>query len=241
MKDSELIIEAVFEDQYREVRRKETEEGISEVEQYLKATPIIDCNHKTIQKKADEVTKRQEAIVEKASRLFYFVRDEIKYNPYLFTLLPEHLRASATLKKKEGFCVQKAVLLAALARAIGIPTRLRFVDLKNHLAPRKLLEIMHTDIFLWHGYNELYINGKWLKATPAFDIEMCKENQIIPVEFDGKNDAKFHSRTQDGKLHIEYLLDRGSYEDVPLNEIRKWLTSVLKPEAKSKILGNDSL
>ena len=72
-----------------------------------------------------------------------------------------------------------------------------------------------------------------LKPTPIID---CYHK----VEFDGKNGTQFHSRTQDGKLYIEYLLERGSYEGVPLNEIRKWLAPVLKPEARIKILGNDS-
>lgn len=85
------------------------------------------------------------------------------------------------------------------------------------------------------------MNNKWVKAAPTFDLEMCQRNRIIRVEFGGINDAKFHSRTQDGKLHIEYILDRESYEDVPLEEIRKWLTSVLKPEAKIKILGSSAL
>lgn len=97
------------------------------------------------------------------------------------------------------------------------------MNLRNHLAPRKLLEklleTIHTDVFLWHGYNELYIHGKWLRVTSAFDIGMCKENRIIPVEFDGKKDAAFHSRTLDGRLHIEYVEDHGHYEDVPLDKI----------------------
>ena len=168
------------------------------------------------------------------------MRDEIKYNPYLPRYLPEHFRASNTLVRREGFCVQKAVLLIALSRAIGIPARLGFAVIKNHLLPEKVAEMFITDVLPDHGYAELYLKGKWVKVTPTFDLEMCKKNRIIPVEFDGKHDAQFHSRTQDGKLHIEYLLGRGSYEDVPLNEIRKWLAPVLKPEARMKILGNNS-
>ena len=210
------------------------------MEHYLEPTPIIDCHHKAIQEKAHKLEEGEEGIVEKASSLFYFVRDEIKYNPYLPRYLPEHFRASNTLARTEGFCVQKAVLLIALSRAIGIPARLGFAVIKNHLLPEKVAEMLITNVLPDHGYAELYLKGKWVKATPTFDLEMCKKNRIIPVEFDGKNDTRFHSRTQDGKLHIEYLLERGSYEDVPLNEIRKWLAPVLKPEARIKILGNDS-
>jgi transglutaminase-like putative cysteine protease len=214
---------------------------MEEWEKYLKPTPIIDCGHKSIQEKANELEKGKEGIVKKARSLFNFVRDEIKYNPYLPRYLPEHFRASNTLARGEGFCVQKAVLLVALSRAMGIPARLRFAIIKNHLLPEKVAELLNTNILPDHGYTELYINGKWVKATPTFDLEMCQKNRIIPVEFDGINDAKFHSHTQDGKFHIEYILDRGPFGDVPLHEIREWLLAVLKPEGKRMILGEEPL
>lgn len=78
---------------------------------------------------------------------------------------------------------------------------------------------MGTNLFSYHGYTELYIKGTWVKATPAFDLKMCQENRIIPVEFDGQNDAIFHSHNLDGKLHIEYVKDHGYREDVPVDEI----------------------
>jgi len=210
-------------------------------EKCLKPTALIDCDHKTVQEKANEVTKGQKGMIEKAGRLFYFVRDGIKYNPYLPRYLPEHFRASDTLARGQGFCVQKAVLLVALSRAIGIPARLRFAVIRNHLLPEKVADLLNTNILPDHGYTELYINGKWIKATPAFDLEVCKKNRIIPVEFDGIKDAKFHSHTQDGQFHIEYVLERGVFEDVSLHEIREWLLPVLKPEGKRVILGEEPL
>jgi hypothetical protein len=123
------------------------------------------------------------------------------------------------LWKGEGYCVQKAVLLAALARASGIPTRLRFSDIRNHLSPPKLLEEMGTNIFVFHGYNELYIGLRWVKVVTSFDLETCNKNKIIPVEFDGRNDALLHSHNREGELHIDYLRDRGHYDDLPLAEI----------------------
>jgi transglutaminase-like putative cysteine protease len=211
---------------------------MKEVDRYLKPTQIIDCDIGIIQKKAQQVTRGQGDAVEKTRNLFYFVRDEIKYNPFLPRYLPEHFRASNTLARKEGFCIQKAVLLVALSRAVGIPARLGFAVIRNYLLPEKVAEMLQTNVLPDHGYAELYIHGRWVKVTPALDTETCKKNRIIPVEFGGQNDAKFHSHTQEGKLHIEYLLDRGPYEDVPLIEIREWLNSALKPEAKCKILGS---
>ena len=213
---------------------------MKEPRDYLSPTSIVDCDHWTIKEKADELTKRQKEVKEKVRSLFYFVRDEIKYNPYLPRYLLEHFRASNTLDRKDGFCVQKAVLLVALSRAVGIPARLGFAVIRNHLLPEKMAKMLEGNILTDHGYAELYLHDRWIKTTPVFDSEMCEKNGIIPVEFDGQNNANFHSLSQDGKLHIEYLLDRGTYKDVPLKEIREWLIPILKPEAKSLILGDDS-
>lgn len=211
------------------------------MERYLKPTAMIDCDAGVIKEKAREVTKPHEGTVEKAATLFYFVRDGIKYNPFLPRYLPDHFRASSTLVRKEGFCVQKAVLLVALARAVGVPARLGFAVIKNHLLPAKIVEMLEIQVLPDHGYAELYIHDKWIKATPSFDLETCRKNRIVPVEFDGENDAKLHAYNQDGQLHIEYLQDRGFYEDVPIDAIREWLTAVMKPEAKGILLGDQSL
>ena len=209
------------------------------VESYLKATPIIDCDHWTIREKADELTKIQKEPKEKARALFYFVRDTIKYNPYMPRYLPEHFRASITLGRKEGFCVQKAVLLTALSRAVGIPARIGFAAIRNHLLPEKMASMIYGNLLPDHGYAELYLNDQWIKATAVFDLEMCEKNGIIPVEFDGEKDAKFHSHNRDGQLHVEYVMDCGPYDDIPLDSIREWLIPILKPGAKSLILGNE--
>lgn len=207
------------------------------MERYLKPTTMIDCNAQAIKGKAKEVTEHCSRDSAKATGLFYFVRDEIKYNPFLPRYLPDHFRATRTLAAREGFCVPKAVLLVSLARAVGIPARLRFAVIKNHLLPVKIMEMLEIPVLPDHGYAELYIDDKWVQVTPSFDLETCRKNRIVPVEFDGRNDAKLHSYNEDGKLHIEYLLDRGFHEDVPVDAIREWLTAVLKPEARIMLLG----
>ena len=185
----------------------------------LRPTSTIDCDNQVIKEKAKLLTEGQGSVVEEAKSLFYFVRDGIKYNPYLLTRNREEFRASATLERGVGFCIQKAILLAALARAVGIPSRLGFADIRNSTAPGKIIEFMGTDMFICHGYCELYIDGAWIKATPAFDLKMCEENRIIPVEFDGKNDAIFHPYTLDGEPSIEYVTNYGHYDDLPLDKV----------------------
>ena len=197
------------------------------MEEYLKATPVIDCESDSVKGTAQSLTQGRERTVEKAQRLFYFVRDEIKYNPYA-PLFP--IQASATLKRESGFCVQKAILLTALCRAIRIPSRLGFADIRNHIIPEKLARLVGNNLFVYHGYAELYIEGEWTKATPTFDLKMCHENRIIPVEFDGKNHAMLHSHNRDGKLHIEYVCQHGHFDDVPLNEMLDAFIQVYGPE-----------
>lgn len=208
-----------------------------QMRKYLRATEIIDSEHPEIRQKAEELSGHLETYQEKAIALFYFVRDQIQYNPFMPRFLPEHFKASNTLILKKGFCIQKAVLFAALLRAAHIPARLRFAIIRNHLLPEKLTGFITGNELPDHGFVELYLDGRWVKANAAFDIGTCKDF-IIPIEFDGKNDALFHSHTKDGRLHIEYVLFRDSYDDVPLEEVITWVASVIKPEARMQILGS---
>ena len=186
---------------------------------YLRPTFAIDSNSEVIEEKAALLTEKCNSQKEKAKELFYFVRDELKYNPYLALGSIEDYRASKTLQRGEGFCIQKAVVLAALARAVGIPARLGFADIRNYLASKELMEMMGTNLFVYHGYSELWLNNKWVKATPAFNIEMCNKFDIKPVEFDGVTDGVFHERNKKGELHIEYVKYHGTYADLPFKEI----------------------
>jgi len=192
------------------------------MEKYLRPTPAIDCDHESIKEKAHQLTNGKDGVVDKAKNLFYFVRDEIRYNIYLLKDDFRQYQSSATLARGEGFCIQKAIVLAALARSVGIPARLRFAVIRNPLASDKIKKILGGDLFVSHGYNELYIEGKWVKAAPTFDREMCQENRLIPVEFDGINHALLPSHNRDGEPHIEYVRDRGHYDDLPLDEVINW-------------------
>jgi len=186
---------------------------------YLKPTFVIDSDSKVVKEKATMLTEKYRSQKEKAKELFYLVRDEVKYNPYLALCPIEDYRASKTLQRGEGYCTQKAVVLTALARAVDIPARLGFADIRHHLAPKKLVESMGTNIFVYHGYSELWLNNKWTKATPAFNIEMCNKFDLKPVEFNGVTDAIFHEKNKKGELHIEYIKYHGTYADLPFKEI----------------------
>ena len=190
------------------------------MDECLRPTETIDCDSPSIRSKAEALTEGLEGDREKAVALFYFVRDGIRFNPYSLGHLLEHNRASAVLERGHGFCYQKAIVLAALARAVGIPARLGFADIRNHqLSEEFLARMFGSDLQIYHGYAELYLDGRWVMATPAYDLDMCDKNGFIPVEFDGESDAKFHRYSRDGRLHIEYVVQHGHYDDLPWEEI----------------------
>lgn len=130
------------------------------------------------------------------------------------------MRASTTLAAGHGWCVPKAVLLAACCRSIGIPAKLGFADVKNHLTIERLRKLMNTNIFFWHGYTIIFINDKWVKATPAFNIELCERFHLKPLDFDGSTDSIYHPFDQQGNAHMEYIHDRGEFLDLPLDQIK---------------------
>jgi transglutaminase-like putative cysteine protease len=151
--------------------------------------------------------------------LFDWVRDHVRYDPRAALDGRGEYRATAVLARSRGFCIQKAVLLAAMARAAGIPSRLGFADVRNHRCPPWLREFMGTDVFVFHGYVELFLGGRWVKATPAFDAESSRRAGVLPVELDGTNDAMLHPVDPMGHPYIEYLRYRGVYADLPYEEI----------------------
>ena len=157
--------------------------------------------------------------ISKAVRLYYAVRDGIVYTPYVDFTTQETFRASACLARGSGFCVGKASLLAAAARASGIPARVGFADVRNHLTTPRLRRLMGTDLFYYHGYTELYLDGRWVKATPAFDRGLCDKFGVRPLEFDGREDSLFHPHDVSGRRHMEYVRDRGAFTDVPVADI----------------------
>jgi transglutaminase-like putative cysteine protease len=188
---------------------------------YLSPTFFIDCDEDIIKNKARELTLNLNGMLEKAQRIFYFVRDDIRYNVYSPRPTEECFKAGQVLANGEGYCVQKALLLVALARAAGIPARLRFAEIRIHLTAKSIAEKRGTNVFPYHGLADLYIDGHWVKATPTYDLGYCRKVGIAPVEFDGKSDALLPLCTLDGRLNIEYVQDRGFFDDLPLDEIRK--------------------
>ena len=189
------------------------------VNEYLAPGQYIDSDHAAVREFAAAHSKG-ESDIERAISLYYAVRDAIKYNPFLDFSQDAAYRASSTLERGEGFCVGKSALLAACARAVGIPSRVGFADVKNHLTTPRLRERMGTDLFIYHGYAELFLDGRWVKATPVFNSELCQRFRVKPLEFDGKEDSIFHPFDEDERRHMEYVKDHGTFADVPAKKIQ---------------------
>ena len=157
--------------------------------------------------------------VERAIKLYLAVRDGIRYDPYTPFHRPEDYRASLVLQKGRSFCVPKVSLLCALGRACSIPSRVGFATVKNHLATKQLIDFLGSNVFVYHGFVEFNLEGKWVKATPAFNRELCNKHQVEPLEFNGREDSLFHPYNQQNKKYMEYVKYHGTYSDIPVETI----------------------
>lgn len=193
--------------------------------QHLAATGSIDAAHPEVlffaRAHAHGNTPRERAV-----SLYRAVRDTVRYDPYRIDLSETGMSASNALRQGHGWCVPKAVLLAAVCRAQGIPARLGFADVRNHLSTERLRSAMKTDVFVWHGYTSLWIDGAWRKATPAFNIELCEKFGLLPLEFDGRSDSLYHPFDREGRQHMEYVNERGAFDDLPLPQMRAALREI---------------
>jgi transglutaminase-like putative cysteine protease len=190
-----------------------------EFKAYLAPTSVIDSDHKRVRDFAMETIDGSKDPVERAVRLYLAVRDRILYDPYSPFYLPEHYRASYVLKRGRSFCVPKASLLCALGRASGIPSRVGLADVRNHLATKQLVGFIGSNLFVYHGFVEFLLEGKWVKATPAFNSSLCRRHNVAPLEFNGREDSLFQPYNMNNHKFMEYTKFHGIYADVPVGQI----------------------
>jgi transglutaminase-like putative cysteine protease len=188
-------------------------------EEALAATYYVDADHPDVKDWASDVVRGQASDRDKAVALFYAVRDGVRYDPYVSSPDAADYRASVIVGRDRNWCVPKSILLTAGARAVGVPSLLGFADVRNHLASEKLLERVPGGIFAFHGYSTFLVDGRWVKATSAFNIEMCTRFGVKPIEFDGVDDALYHEFDVEGRQHMEYVRQRGEFVEFPWDEM----------------------
>jgi len=220
---------------------------LTKTEIYTCPTDILDSTSPDLKAYAAKVLDGKDYDpVTTAVKLYHAVRDNIWYDPYVPFYLPIHYQASRVLKSGRGFCISKAALLCALGRTCGIASRLGFATVKNHLASRQLLEYLGSDLFVFHGYTEFYLNDQWVKATPAFNIELCKIHKVPALDFNGIEDSVFQPYNSENQQFMEYVEYHGEYADVPVNDIlsawkktysqnrvEKWINDLEKSKGNS--------
>lgn len=205
-------------DRLRTARDDVVRDGAGEVD-WLRPGEFVDSAHPEIVAWAQGVAGGAESPTERALRLYHAVRDDFRYDPYNTPLLAEAYRASAVLAAGHGFCINKAGLMAAGLRALGIPARLGYADVRNHMTTARLSALMGSDTFYYHGYVDVGLGGRWVKATPAFNIGMTERFRLKPLEWNGRDDSIYHPFDLDGRRHMEYIAYRGVFADLPFAEI----------------------
>ena len=188
-------------------------------EKFLKSTSFIDFDHPSIEAFTQQTIAGSRTREEKAIKLFYAIRDGWHYLATRISFREEDMKASSILKKTEGHCIEKAILMIACCRQIGIPARLCLAKVKNHIAAEHVEKLFGTDELVPHGYAEVFLNQRWVKATPTFNQSLCEKLNVQPLEFDGRQDCLFQEYDQGAGAFMEYLDDYGHFEDVPLDFI----------------------
>jgi transglutaminase-like putative cysteine protease len=203
---------------------------------YLQPTSFLDCDHPAVREFSRSVTEGAQDAVERVVRLFYAVRDRIRYDPFAVRLEREQYVASAVLAACSAYCLPKAILLAAAARASGIPAAIGLSDVVNHLTTDKLKARMGGQtLFIHHGYAVLHVDGRWVKAAPAFNIELCERFHVRPTEFDGRSDAVFQEYDAHDRRHMEYVNDSGVWSDFPFNRVTADFRALYPPSFYSPV------
>ncbi|MBQ4802483.1 transglutaminase family protein [Aquimarina sp. MMG015] len=197
---------------------------------YLAATYYYDYETEEIQKIIEEFKSSNVTLKEKAKALYVKVRDGWRYDPYHINLKKEAYKASKVATKNSGHCLDKSILLIAGLRGLGIPARIHLAKVKNHIGVERLIEKFGTNELTPHGMVNVYLDGKWVKASPAFNKALCEKCNVAPLEFDGENDSMFQEFDNKGGIFMEYLEDYGHFEDVPfdfiLNNIKEHYTDI---------------
>ncbi|GAA2659054.1 MULTISPECIES: transglutaminase family protein [Actinosynnema] len=190
-------------------------------ERLLAATEFLDHDHEAVRALVAKALPDPESMTpaERAIALYYAVRDGIHYEVYGADLSRDGLRASSTITRGTGFCVHKSIVYAAAVRAVGVPSRIYYGDVRNHLASPKLEELMGGNIFTYHSLTTVHLGGRWVRATPVFNKMLCALYRIKPLDFDGVTDSMYHPFDEDGRRHMEFVRSHGEFDDVPYERV----------------------
>lgn len=182
---------------------------------FLKPTEFLDSDHRAVREFVEEYTRGISTRTERLEALYYAVRDGFRYDPYRLDFSREAMKASHLTQRNYGYCVEKSCLFAAAARVVGVPARMGFANVRNHIGTARLEAVLQTNVLVFHGYAEIYLHKRWIKYTPVFNKELCERLDVAPLDFNAEKDAVFQEYDRNGGKFMEYLHDYGRFEDIP--------------------------
>ena len=209
----------------------------AELKPFLAQDTWIDFNSELFQQFVAEVPKKDSPI-EQAIAIYEYVRDYFRYDPYHIDLREEAFHTENLLAKKRAWCVEKAAVTVAVLRYFDIPSRFGFGIVKNHIRVEKLIGYLQREEIVFHGFTDVFLEGKWVKCTPAFDPGSCKIAGVPVLEWDGKSDSLFQPFSDDREF-MEYLHFYGSFNKIPIelmhSEMFAYYPHLFKNPVDSKV------
>jgi transglutaminase-like putative cysteine protease len=167
---------------------------VDTLQDYLVATKMCDCDNPWLRKKAEEIIEGASTPEDKALKIFYYVRDNIR-----FSMAFSRSKASQILRQGYGECLTKTNAHVALLRAAGIPTRVRWVMVQSKvlrgLVAAFLLRAIASEAS--HFWVECLLGGRWISCEAFLDEPLYKgmlkqglitSEQIPTIDWDGEKD-----------------------------------------------------
>ncbi len=193
---------------------------------FLAPNFFVDSDHAAVAAYAARHVPAAGTPRERMVALYYAVRDGFRYSPWGVVHDPAGFKASAVIARAltadatpVGHCIDKANVMAACARHVGVPSRLHFANVRNHVGTAELERQLGTDLLVFHGYVELWLDDRWVAATPAFNRALCERLGVEPLEFDGVHDSIFQPYDRVAGRFMEYVTDHGSFAGIPWEQM----------------------
>lgn len=186
----------------------------SDLNSYLQQTGLFACDGEKMKDFLSHIPKMNDQKTQ-AIAIYEYVREAFIYDPYHLDLRMEGLKAEKIVQQKRAWCVEKAVVATACFRYFGIPSRLGFGIVTNHLGADKLEHYLRKKEIVFHGFSEVFLDGKWVKCTPAFDRRVCRLNGVEPLVWDGETDSLLQAYKGEERF-MEYIHFYGSFDTVPM-------------------------
>jgi len=181
-----------------------------QLSRFLKSTTVINSDSDIIKATAESLFNNANSDEEIVKRLFYFIRDEIRYI-FRLTDNPEDLKASFILQRKQGFCTQKAILFCAIARSINIPAGIAFFEIIDYFMNKSAV---NGRLIQYHGIASLYLHGRWILFDATLDKRLCEMNNRPVTEFSATKDCLMPPLAENRNKHIEYVKFRGMCSNI---------------------------